>query len=64
MHCSQSDLSDKCDEVTQEEMVNEESDFDQIPDPYDDEQLIMLEEKGAPAVRGFSVLYMTKHVQC
>ena len=45
-------------------MVNEESDFDQISDPYDDEQLIMLEEKGAPAMRGFSVLYMTKHVQC
>ena len=31
------DLSDKCDKVTQEQMVNEESDIDQIPNPYDDE---------------------------
>ena len=48
------DLSDKCDKVTQEQMVNEESDFDQIPNPYDDEQLTMYEGKGAP---GASMYY-------
>ena len=48
------DLPDIYDKVTQEQMVNEESDFDQIPNPYDDEQLTMYKEKGAP---GASMYY-------